>query len=766
MVSACRRRRARAHLRRAATTIDLHFSRTVPRRRPPAARALRTGLIGALIGACAAAADADERLDRVEVIGVAHRVERSLEDTPATVSAIRRDELERAAASNLRDALRYEPGVAVDSSAGRFGLGDVSIRGIGGNRVLMQLDGIRLPDSYRVGRFSSAARNQFDLALLQRIEILRGPGSALYGSDALGGVLALTTVDPGDLLGATATTRTELGAGYASAADRWSGSAVVAGERGALQGLLGVQGSHGHETINQGTVDVVGRARTVPDPQDTQGDWLLAKLVWDDAARWRLALERHRQQVRTDVLSLNPLSPRTVSLSGDDATERTRVSVDVDALRLGPLERLRALVYAQRALTLNDTVDVRANTTPACLSAPGTISCRRDVEFRFEQREAGASLLAEAQGGGDWLFGAELARIDYEESRDGSQTILDTGTVSTVVGGEPMPTRDFPLTTSDRLGLFVQDELRLAEGRLDLVPALRYDAFRTRARSDPVFESANPGRPVVDSEDSALSPKLGLLYRVAPGLNLTAQLATGFRAPPAADLNLGLSSLPAGYAVVPNPALAAERSRGAELGVRSRGESLAFALAAFVTDYDDLIASRAPLPCPGHPDCVPGATGTFQSRNIAQARIHGFEADLRLRLDRAWSTRLVYARAAGSDTTTDRPLNTVEPPRAVFSLTYDVAHLQAALHVTHTWAKERIDASAGELFAPPASTVVDLNLQWRLDDRWRLSVGVFNLFDQTYWLWSDVRGVITPGATLDRYTQPGRNASVLLRASL
>jgi hemoglobin/transferrin/lactoferrin receptor protein len=163
---------------------------------------------------------------------------------------------------------------------------------------------------------------------------------------------------------------------------------------------------------------------------------------------------------------------------------------------------------------------------------------------------------------------------------------------------------------------------------------------------------------------------------------------------------------------------------------------------------------------------VPGATGTFQSRNIAQARIHGFEADLRLRLDRAWSARLVYARADGSDTTTDRPLNTIEPPRAVLSLTYDVARLQAAVHVTHTWAKERIDTSAGELFAPPASTVVDLNLQWRLDDRWRLSVGVFNLFDQTYWLWSDVRGVIAPGATLDRYTQPGRNASVLLRASL
>lgn len=726
------------------------------------------GLVSALSLAWAAAGMAQSpaaQLDAVEVVGVAHRVARSVDQTAASVSVIGREEIERNAAGSLRDVLRYEPGVTVESSAGRFGLGDIGIRGIGGNRVLMQVDGIPLPDSYRVGRFSNASRNQFDLALLRRIEILRGPASALYGSDALGGVVAMSTVEPADFL-AGGGIGGELGGGYASARDGWTASAVAAGEHAAVQALLGYQRSEGHEVDNQGSVDVVGRARTVPDPQTASNDSLLGKLVYHGRARWRLTLERNEQQVRTDVLSLNPLSARTVSLLGDDSSTRRRASVDVEAPAVGAFSSVRGLVYTQRALTINDTTDVRDRTTRACLSAPGTITCRRDVRFRFEQTESGASLLAQAEGGGHWLFGIEGSRTDYEESRDGTQTILDTGEVGNVVGGEPMPTRDFPLTTRDRISAFAQNELRLAQDRLDLVAALRFDSYRTRAQADPLFAAGNPGRPVVDSSEAVLSPKLGLLYRLTPTLALAGRLATGFRAPPAADLNLGLSSLPAGYAVVPNPELRPERSRGAEISARGRQPGLHYSVTAFYTDYDDLIVSRAALPCPGDPACVPGATATFQSQNIETARIYGVEAEAQYALGAHWSIRGSLVATRGTDTLRDRPLNTVEPARAVVGLSYDDGRLAAALHLTRTSEKARIDRSAGEIFAPPAATVVDLTAGWRWGERLRLTVGVFNLFDRTYWQWPDVRNVVNPGATIDRYSQPGRNASVLLRAAL
>lgn len=705
------------------------------------------------------------RLAPIDVVGVADRIARGVDQTAASVSVIGRDEIERNVAGNLRDVLRYEPGVTVESSAGRFGLGDIGIRGIGGNRVLMQVDGIPLPDSYRVGRFSNASRNQFDLALLRRIEILRGPASALYGSDALGGVVAMTTVEPADFLAASGRGG-EAGGGYASSRDGWTASAVAAAEHAAVQALVGYQRSEGHEVDNQGVVDVVGRARTAPDPQTASNESLLGKLVYTGRARWRLTLERNEQQVRTDVLSLNPLSARTVSLLGDDSSTRTRASVDVDAPAVGAFSSVRGLVYTQRALTINDTTDVRDRTTRACLSAPGTISCRRDVRFRFEQIETGASLLAQADGGGNWLFGLEGSRTDYEESRDGTQTILDTGETSSVVGGEPMPTRDFPLTTRDRISAFVQNELRLGEGRLDLVAALRFDSYRTRAEVDALFASGNAGRPVVDSSESVLSPKLGLLFRATPTLALAARLATGFRAPPPADLNLGLTSLPAGYAVVPNPDLRPERSRGAEVSARGRHPGLRYAVTAFYADYDDLIVSRSALPCPGSPACVAGATATFQSQNIEAARIYGVEAEAQYAFDSRWSIRGSLVATRGTDTVRDRPLNTIEPARAVVGLHYDDGCLAAALHLTQTTEKARIDRSAGEILSPPAVAVVDLTVGWRWTERLRLSVGIFNVFDRSYWLWPDVRNVVNPGTAIDRYTQPGRNASVLLRAAL
>ncbi len=209
----------------------------------------------------------------------------------------------------------------------------------------------------------------------------------------------------------------------------------------------------------------------------------------------------------------------------------------------------------------------------------------------------------------------------------------------------------------------------------------------------------------------------------------------------------------------------AERSRGSEIGLRGQYSRIDFTLAAFDTRYTDLIVSRAALPCPGDPACVPGATGTFQSQNIARARIYGAEATLLVRMTQQLALQAALATATGTDTVHDRPLNSIDPARATVGLRFDRDDFGAALHVTHAREKTDIDASAGALFATPSYTVVDLTASLRLMKHARLSVGVFNLFDRKYWLWSDVRSVPNPGATIDRYTQPGRNASALLRAS-
>jgi hemoglobin/transferrin/lactoferrin receptor protein len=708
-----------------------------------------------------------EKLDRLLVVAAASRVEESIDAVAATVSVIGRDEAFREVAGSLRDLLRYEPGVSIENGATRFGLGNLSIRGLDGNRVQMTVDGIRLPDSYRVGSFSNASRNAVGLGLLRQVEIVRGPASAIHGSDALAGVVAFETLDPAPFLGTGKAFGGEVFAGYADASRSTPRGGAIALDASGTQLLLGAERVDGHETKNKGDVGGTGAARTEPNPQDIRTESQLLKWVVPTASGWRYTLtaDRYARQARTDVLSLNPQSARTVSLLGDDSSTRNRYSVDAVGYDVGALSRLALTAYYQKALTQQDTEEVRANTTAACLSAPGAVRCLREPRFRYEVAEKGVIAIGEAQP--RWfglehrlVAGAEFSRTNSDESRDGRQTNLNTGTVTNVVGGETLPTRDFPVTDTDRFGAFVQDSFVALDPRLTWIPGLRIDAFRLRPRPDEAFASGNGGRPVASLSDEALSPKLGLLYRASGEVTLTGQLATGFRAPPAADLNIGLTSLPSGYTVIPNPDLQPESSRGAEAGARYKSGSVEGMLTGYYTRYTDLIVSRAALPCPSDPRCVPGATGTFQSQNVSSARIYGIEGKAAWRFAPGWTVRGAFSAPYGDDLGKDAPLNSIDPPQLVAGVGYETPRWGAALHATHAWKKSRVDGTLGVSFLPPAWTTVDLTAWFRPLPSLEIAAGLFNVTDEKYWLWSDVRGLTGVTAGIDRYTQPGRNFGV------
>ena len=90
-------------------------------------------------------------------------------------------------ATSTAEVFRYSPGIDYEASGSRFGTEGINIRGIGGNRVAMLVDGVPLSDQFDVGSFSNATRDFINAGLIQRIEVLHGPASALYGSSAIGG---------------------------------------------------------------------------------------------------------------------------------------------------------------------------------------------------------------------------------------------------------------------------------------------------------------------------------------------------------------------------------------------------------------------------------------------------------------------------------------------------------------------------------------------------------------------------------------------------
>lgn len=137
------------------------------------------------------ASETEESIESITV--VATRTEHDLNKVPAPVSVIPAEQIERELCSSIADLIRYEPGVSVSGTGSRWGLAGFTIRGIGGNRVLIVVDGVRVPDEFSFGPFLSSRRDFVDVDNLSKVEILRGPISVVHGSDALGGVVAFTS---------------------------------------------------------------------------------------------------------------------------------------------------------------------------------------------------------------------------------------------------------------------------------------------------------------------------------------------------------------------------------------------------------------------------------------------------------------------------------------------------------------------------------------------------------------------------------------------
>ena len=244
----------------------------------------------------------------------ATRTPQKIEDVPVTVSVITDRQIADQLASDVKDLVRFEPGVSVRRAPSRFGAAQgvtgrdgnagFNIRGLEGNRVLIQVDGVRVPDGFDFGAQSAGRGDYVDVGLVKSVEILRGPASALYGSDGLAGAVSFVTSDPADFLkkGDIAGLAR---AAYDSADDQFSETAILAGRSGQWSAMVAYTRRDGHELDNKGSINAPNATRTTPNPQDTRSNAVLGKLVWDpnEQHRIRLTFDHLDSHVATNVLS-------------------------------------------------------------------------------------------------------------------------------------------------------------------------------------------------------------------------------------------------------------------------------------------------------------------------------------------------------------------------------------------------------------------------------------------------------------------------------
>lgn len=701
-----------------------------------------------------------------EVVVSGSRAEQSVDDLPQTIDVINAADIEQGQIRDIRDAAKNIANVSVRRAPARFGLAQgntgregnagFNIRGLDGNRVLMLVDGIRIPRSYAFSP-NSFGRDTLSIDLIKRIEIVKGPASVLYGSDGIAGLVNFITTEPDDYLRDGKMLGGRAAISYSGDNKETAVSGTIAGRANdTLAWQLSVAGGRGGELENRGDNQGTGFTRTAPNPQSDKGNSLLAKVVLNPTASQKHILTYEHVQKKSDYNLLTARSATVLNAYSSGAMDRDRLTWNafykVDALLA---DNIQTVLGYQDAQSSDYTYERRT-----------ALPQERVRDTTYSERTLQASIQADKT---IRTTGGVVQKITYGWDHTSAQIEnLQTGLVPPA--GETFPLKRFPDTKESSTAVYVQDEITLGDWRV--TPGLRADRFR--------IDASQAGFPVtaVSLSGSAVSPKLGAIYRATPELSVFGNYASGFRAPNAGQVNGFFQNAAGGYRTVPNSNLKPEKSQNIEFGVRGRLDQLSFDAAVFYGRFKDLIQDGAIM---SGAFGNPGNPAVIQSINIDNATISGFEIKGVMDWGKAGkgqlSTPFAYGYTRGTVRNTGKPLDTIDPAKLSVGLKYETPGWHVRLDANHRSAKKFEDISAQTVaaappavpvatpqFAVPSATTLDLSGQWRFSKTLRLNAAIINLTNKKYWNWSDVRGVAANSSFRDAYTQPGRYFNVSLVA--
>ena len=680
----------------------------------------RAILLSSVLGAGGAAfadtpnAEPELRGEEVTVYGTSNPI--PVFDYPGQVSVVSRDEIERLIASTPADLMKSVPGVEFSGGPRRTGMAP-SIRGLSGENVLILLDGARQS-------FISAHDGRFFLEpeLIQTAEIVRGPASALYGSGAVGGVLAFETADASDLLRDGESFGARVRAGYQSVNEEGFGSFTAYGVQGNLDGLFNL-------SLRQSGDIELGSGAALPSEDEIVSGMAKLGYQFTPALRGEISWQGFQNS------AYEPNNGQGTGMTGDAVLDRD-VDKDIDAqtwngsLSYNPASDLidaRLTVYQQT--TSVDEFDATIPRTTLREIETNGFSARNAARFDFGGIETTLTF------GGDW----------YEDS----QTGIDTETTDGSRGGVPNASAEF-------MGLFAQIEAQIDRplgmpGELIIIPGIRYDEFESA--SDTATETAS-------SEE--VSPRFAASYGPVNWLRLFGSYAEGFRAPSVNELYLDgvhfsvphpiLFNPAAGQFVfvsnnlIPNANLKPETSETVEFGIGvdfadlvMEGDRLQGKISYFESDVEDLINLGVDFAydatCFAPPSFFPCTAGTTYSDNVSAAELSGVELEAAYEADQFYG-RLSFSSIDGTDLTTGADLGTLTPDRTSLELGWfsDDRDVKVSTRFRFASDFERQDGSGAIVEERDGYQVVDLFASWSPDfnESLRFDFGVENLFEEDY----------------------------------
>lgn len=699
-----------------------------------------------------------ETVELETVTVTADRNAQKLDRAAPNVAVVSRQTLNQAAAANLDDVFLYEPGVWVPSDNTRRGNAGVNIRGIDGNRILMMVDGVRLPEAYAGGGNNNGANSGRDLIepdTLKQVDIVKGPYSALYGSDALGGVVNLATYSPRDFVDADKPAFFGLKYGYRSRDNSHGVTATAAGYTENAEGLLMLTRRQGHEIKNKGSVDTRDSSRTKNNPQDNNGYNILAKgNIGNENHRLEAVFEQFYRKNETDLL--NTLSSYTRYSAAFDNARRRRIGAAYRYNGGGVLKEGEIGVYHQRLKAQDDSItDSDYSSMPSVArQRAGLISGVRYSDYGFDQTTKGinARAVAEMQTGRlkhTIVAGTEFKQTDTERDRD-STTIEPDGNINKTYAGSLYPNKTFPDSKRRTFSVYAQDSIAFANGVV-LTPALRYEYEKLKPQIDQAYLNANPESLPQNFSDSAITPSLRLSWPMGDAFTGFATYSQGFRTPPFDSATMSFSNIQHGYQIVPNNNLKSERSNSFELGLKYKGENSRAQVTAFYNRYRDFINRQL----------IGTENGllVYQYGNLDKVKTYGVEAAASHRLNDALHLNGSIAWMRGEDGE-GKALDTAYPLNGVLGVDYVQEKWGAGTKLR--WAAKQKRVSDESFFKTPGYGVWDIGAWYKPVKNVELGLNLYNLGNKKYWQHVDVAGMADTGV-MDLYSMSGRNVAATVQ---
>ena len=698
-----------------------------------------------------------QQVELAPVLVTADRNVQTLDKAAPNVSVIGRKTLNQASAQNLDDMVLYEPGVSVPSDNNRRGHAGINIRGIDGNRILMMVDGVRIPESYAGGGSNGAisGRDMVESDTLKQVDIVKGPYSALYGSDALGGVVNMVTLSPSDFVDAGKRGYFGLKHSYRSR-DRSHGvTATVAGFHENAEGLLMLTRRQGHETENMGSDTSYSTARTATNPQKNNAYNILAKgNIGNERHRLETLYEQYyhaNDTVLANGLGSQSRGPVTIATSESNARDRIRrqrIEAGYRYTGEGRLKEANLTAYQQKLRTEDDAVD-------ASITRMGTRqlgNSTRYSDYGFNQTIRGLN------GRSVWEFdgavkqtvvaGAEYKHTETARPRDSLTVDNLTGAVSKVYAGSTYPNKTFPDSKRKTFSVYAQDSLTFGNG-IVLTPALRYEKDKLNTSTDQAYLNANPSGTATRFSDSAFTPSLRLSVPMGEQFTSFATYSQGFRTPPFDSATMAFANTTYGYAVIPNANLKSERSNSFELGMKFKNERTRAQVTAFYNRYRNFIdrTEVGTASIGGRPIIQ------YQYQNLDHVKTYGAEASAAYKFLPGWqvSGSIAWMRGKQQDGT---PLDSAYPLNGVLGVDY--AQEKWGGDTKLRWSKKHSRVSSDSIFQAPGYGVWDVGAWYKPSKNVEIGANIYNIGNKKYWQHADVAGM-SRSSVMDLYTETGRN---------